>query len=122
AEPPDQRDVRAPPLLAVADRLLGEAATNALRHDGPGTLLRISTEHGAEMLILRITSEPSSPPRPWAGREAGGFGLLSLAEDLTRYGGTLVHGPRAPAGWQIEASFPVSARGGSPAAHAGRRC
>ena len=122
ADPPDLRDVLAPPVLAVADRLIGEAATNALRHDGPGTLLRISTEHGAETLILRITSEPPDPPRPRAGREAGGFGLLSLAEDLTRYGGSLVHGPRAPAGWRIEASFPVSARGGSPAAHAGQRC
>ncbi|MGW4940620.1 sensor histidine kinase [Actinoplanes sp. NPDC004185] len=107
ADPPDLRNVLTPPVLALADRLIGEAATNALRHDGSGTLLSISTERGAETLILRITSEPPGPPRPRSGPAAGGFGLLSLAEDLNRYGGSLVHGPRVPAGWRIEASFPL---------------
>ncbi|GAA3955932.1 histidine kinase [Amorphoplanes auranticolor] len=109
-DPPDLRRELAAPVRAVADRLIGEAATNALRHDGPGALLTITTGRGEHTLILRITSEPADPSRDGRGPDGGGFGLLSLAEDLTGYGGKLVHGPLAPAGWRIEASFPLPAR------------
>ena len=106
--PPDLREILPAPVRAVADRLIGEAATNALRHDGPGTVLTITTGRGDRALTLRITSEPPGPAPDRSGSDAGGFGLLSLAEDITGYGGTMAYGPRLPAGWRIEASFPLA--------------
>ena len=108
-DPPDLREVLPAAGRAIADRLIGEAATNALRHDGPGALLTITTVRGDRRLLLRITSEPAGRVPGRSHRDAGGFGLLSLAEDLTGYGGSLTHGPLAPAGWRIEACFPLPA-------------
>jgi signal transduction histidine kinase len=105
-DPPDLRDVLPEPVRAITDRLVGEAATNALRHDGPGTLLTVTAVRGDGTLILRITSRPPGPAGGPAPRDTAGFGLRSLAEDLRGYGGSLVYGPLAPAGWLIEASLP----------------
>jgi signal transduction histidine kinase len=104
---PDLREVLAAPERAVAYRLIGEAAANALRHDGPGTRLTVTAERGDGTLILRTTSAPSDHAVRRPGPGAGGFGLLSLAEDLTGYGGKLSYGPLAPAGWRVEAVFPL---------------
>jgi signal transduction histidine kinase len=127
AGPPDLRAVLPAPVRAVADRLIGEAATNALRHDGPGTLLAITTERDSRTLTLRITSTPPARAMPGAGTGTGGFGLLSLAEDLTGYGGSLAYGPLVPAGWRLDAVFPLtatalSAPARSRAARPGRPC
>jgi signal transduction histidine kinase len=103
------RDVLPAPVRAVTDRLIGEAATNALRHDGPGTALTVTALRDGGRLILRITTEPPGPAPARSRRAAAGFGLASLAEDITGYGGQLSYGPLAPAGWRIEASFPLPA-------------
>lgn len=108
-ELPDLRDVLPAPVRAVTDRLIGEAATNALRHDGPGTALTVTALRDGGLLILRITSEPLGPAPGRSRRVGAGFGLASLAEDITGYGGQLSYGPLAPAGWRIEASFPLPA-------------
>jgi len=107
APPPDLHRLLPAPLRSVGDRLIAEAATNALRHDGPGTLLTISTTAGADTLTLHITSRPRTPAAGPAHRSTGGFGLLSLAEDLSRYGGTLTYGPMPSSGWQTTAAFPL---------------
>jgi signal transduction histidine kinase len=122
AGPPDLGEVLPGPVRAVADRLIGEAATNALRHDGPGTVLTITAERDDRTLTLRITSSPPEPATPRTGTGTGGFGLLSLAEDLAGYGGKLAYGPLTPAGWRLEAAFPLATAGftGSPGALAAR--
>ena len=107
--PPVLREVLTAPVRAVADRLIGEAATNALRHDGAGTLLTITTAPANGMLILRITTEPAASGGGHSPRRVAGFGLRSLSEDIIAYGGELTYGPVVPSGWRIEAAFPLPA-------------
>lgn len=94
--PPVQRE--------VALRLVGEAATNALRHDGPGTTLRAGLDEDAAGWTLRLTSRHATR----AGRRTageGGYGLRSLDADVRAAGGTLRYGPDG-AGWEVVAEFP----------------
>ncbi|WP_212997895.1 sensor histidine kinase [Winogradskya consettensis] len=94
------------PLQDITDRLITEAATNALRHDGPGTLLTITTVPGDGTLTVRLTTEPGGSASG-SQRAGGGFGLVSLTADIHGYGGELTFGSRHPAGWQLEATFPA---------------
>ncbi|MET7424575.1 histidine kinase [Dactylosporangium sp. NPDC005555] len=92
----------------VVYRLTAEAATNALRHDGPGTTLRASVKDTA----LRLTTH--RPPGAKPPRRAGGggrYGLRSLETDALAAGGTLTYGPTAD-GWQVTAEFPAVHAGG----------
>ncbi|MFG3706488.1 sensor histidine kinase [Micromonospora sp. NPDC047670] len=98
------------PVLVVAHRLIGEAATNALRHAGPGTRLAIRVERDADRTRLSVLStrpadagaaHPALPPDGIAG-----FGLRSLAADVEAYGGTLDYGPVTAGQWQVVAAFP----------------
>jgi signal transduction histidine kinase len=75
----------------IAHRLVGEAATNALRHDGPGARVDIAVHHEGTSSTLSVTSRPA---------DEDGFGLRSLAADVTAAGGTLTYG------WQVTAVFP----------------
>ncbi|MFB9451228.1 histidine kinase [Dactylosporangium vinaceum] len=106
ADPPGL-DALPPAAREVAYRLLGEAATNALRHDGPGTRLTAELIRAAERTSLRVTSTPrTGHPRPAGRTPAGGFGLSSLADDVTAIGGTLTYGP-AGGSWTVRADFPT---------------
>ncbi|MFD2767482.1 sensor histidine kinase [Micromonospora eburnea] len=104
------------PLLTVAHRLIGEAATNALRHSGPGTRLDIVIDRDAERISVSALSEPqarSRRPRPQRSSpeartgDLSGYGLRSLAEDVEEYGGILRHGPLSGGGWNVIATFPA---------------
>jgi signal transduction histidine kinase len=106
--PPDLGAVLPVPVRAVADRLIGEAAANALRHDGPGALLTVETARGDGTLILRITSRPEGSGAGHSARDTAGFGLRSLSREISGYGGELTYGPAARSGWRIEASFPLT--------------
>ncbi|WP_433086409.1 sensor histidine kinase [Dactylosporangium sp. CA-052675] len=87
----------------VALRLVGEAATNALRHDGPGTRLDATVTRAGETVRLALTSTPG-PGRRASEPGGGGFGLASLAEDVAAVGGTLAYGP-GERGWRVTAEF-----------------
>ncbi|WP_433218982.1 sensor histidine kinase [Dactylosporangium sp. CS-047395] len=78
-------------LPEIAHRLVGEAATNALRHDGPGATVDITVRENGTASTLSVTSRPA---------EEDGFGLRSLAADVAAAGGTLTYG------WQVTAVFP----------------
>ncbi|WP_433060036.1 sensor histidine kinase [Dactylosporangium sp. CS-033363] len=78
-------------LPEIAHRLVSEAATNALRHDGPGARLDITVQEEGTSSTLCVTSRPA---------DEDGFGLRSLAEDVAAAGGTLSYG------WQVTAVFP----------------
>jgi len=86
-----------PVLLA---RLLGEAAVNALRHDGPGTRLEVWYRPGE----LRLTSVPPRHRRSAAA--PGGFGLRTLRTEIERAGGRLRYGPDQAGRWQVVAMLP----------------
>ncbi|WP_214412619.1 sensor histidine kinase [Sphaerisporangium fuscum] len=109
------------PVLQVANRLVGEAATNALRHNGPGTKLRVQVEEGPGVLTVRVAGGLRSGP---AGEP--GYGLRSLARDVRACGGELLHGAEEDGEWVVTATFPrileivaADAEGGGPAQAAG---
>ena len=94
---------------------MGEVATNALRHDGPGTVLRAAVD--------RCTVRLTSHRLPRRGRDGSDrrwcYGLRSLEADVLAAGGTL-YGPR-DSGWQVVAEFGHRAHpdDGSGGVHAG---
>jgi signal transduction histidine kinase len=98
----------------VAFRLVAEAATNALRHDGPGTVLDVT----ADGTTVRITTRRKSAARPPAPAAGAGYGLRSLDADVRAAGGTLTYGPTAT-GWQVTAEFPAEFPADLPTGHAG---
>ncbi|SCL70922.1 Signal transduction histidine kinase [Micromonospora citrea] len=99
----------AEPVLVVAHRLIGEAATNALRHAGPGTRLEIRVDRDAEHIrlsVLSVRPPDDGPTRPEPPGGTPGYGLRSLAADVEAYGGTLGYGPAGAGQWQVTAAFP----------------
>ncbi|MFC7529353.1 sensor histidine kinase [Actinoplanes sp. GCM10030250] len=105
---PDLGDISSVPIRAVADRLIGEAAANALRHGGPGSLLTITTARGDGTLMLRITSQSSSAARGRGEGTATGMGLQSLSREIEENGGQLTYGPLGRSGWRVDASLPTA--------------
>jgi signal transduction histidine kinase len=88
----------------VLSRLVAEAATNALRHDGPGTRLTATLRHEGGRCTLRLTSVAG---RERLTRTSGGFGLRSLTTNIAEVGGTLTYGPDPAGHWQIIATVPA---------------
>jgi signal transduction histidine kinase len=88
----------------VAFRLVGEVATNALRHDGPGTRLGAAVDRDGDRWTLRLTSHRPPTAGAVGPADGGGYGLRSLEADVLAAGGTLRYGPR-DGGWQVVASF-----------------
>ncbi|MGV9303154.1 sensor histidine kinase [Nonomuraea sp. NPDC003727] len=89
---------------AVAHRLVGEAATNALRYGGPGTRLDLAADRDGDGVTITATSHP--PRHATRGAEGTGYGLRSLTADVETYGGTLAYGPREDGTWVVAATFP----------------
>ncbi|WP_051798078.1 sensor histidine kinase [Catenuloplanes japonicus] len=104
ALPPQLDTDLTPPLRDVADRLIGESATNALRHDGPGTRLSVAASRTGGTLTIRIVS---SGGRATGAATGGGFGLKSLSQDIRGYGGTLTYGPAGDS-WEVVAVLPAA--------------
>ncbi|MDI5975820.1 sensor histidine kinase [Amycolatopsis magusensis] len=90
---------------ALAGRVIAEAATNALRHAGPGTRVRISTRIRDRESQVEIVSDLHSVAK---SAEGSGFGLASLTAELAEHGGRLEAGPRGRR-WVVRAVIPVPA-------------
>ncbi|MDP9792352.1 signal transduction histidine kinase [Catenuloplanes nepalensis] len=101
--PPSLTTDLSPPLRDLAARLIGEAATNALRHDGPGTRLTVAATRSGPALTIRIVSSGGRATPPPAGP---GFGLKSLSKDISGYGGSLTYGPAGDT-WEVVAVLPA---------------
>ncbi|MDR7277790.1 sensor histidine kinase [Catenuloplanes atrovinosus] len=105
--PPELVTDLEPPARSLASRLVGEAATNALRHDGPGARLSVAATRAGTSLMIRIVS--SGGPRATPSTATSGFGLESLSQDITGYGGSLHYGPSGDA-WEVVAVLPATTR------------
>ena len=94
----------------AAYRVVQEALTNALRHNGKGRCV-VSVEHPAHGLrvVVRSAVADRAPRRSVLG--GSGRGLTGLRDRVRATGGTLVAGPR-DGEFVVEASWP----GGRPAA------
>jgi signal transduction histidine kinase len=100
-----QRQLPAP-LDQAAYRIVQESLTNAVRHGGPGTNVRLRIEYGpADMCIL---VEDDGAGTPGAGADAGsGNGLAGMRERAAALHGTLQAGPRPAGGFQVSARLPL---------------
>jgi signal transduction histidine kinase len=88
------------PVRKIADRVIAEAATNALRHNGPGVRLSLDIEVMPD--VVRITARNNRAAAPaWRA----GFGLTSLREQLEAQGGSLEFGPAGDRHWVVVAAI-----------------
>jgi signal transduction histidine kinase len=94
-----------PPVDLSAYRIVQEALTNVLRHQGqvPTTVaLSYSTD------VLDITVEDHGPDTPVAAAETGsGHGLVGMRERVALFGGQLEAGPAAGGGFVVHARIPL---------------
>jgi DNA-binding NarL/FixJ family response regulator len=85
-------------------RVVHEGLTNALRHADRGCAVRIGVEMGPDSISVRITND-RRPDRPPYRPVGGGFGLLSLEQDVVALAGAIDYG-EIPEGWTLYARLP----------------
>lgn len=94
------------PLPAAVDqagyRIVQEALTNAVRHAGPGTTVRISLARSEDTLTLHVTDDGRA-----AAPDQEGNGIPGMRERATALGGELRAGPRPDGGFEVAAKLPV---------------
>ncbi|MFE0625669.1 sensor histidine kinase [Streptomyces sp. NPDC058864] len=126
-----------PAIGAAAYRIVQEALTNAVRHAGGGTRVRVGVLLDAEAAALRIAvtddgprctgAEAPLPPqqdgrwRPWRAMvparppqeepAPAGYGLIGMRERARSVGGTLTAGPSAEGGFAVAAVLPLGGGG-----------
>ncbi|WP_443077197.1 sensor histidine kinase [Streptomyces sp. NBC_01689] len=127
---------------AAAYRIVQEALTNAVRHAGGGTRVRVGLALDAEAAALHIAVTDDGPCtgtqaqapeqdgrwRPWRAMTPAlpraeepapaGYGLIGMRERARSVGGTLTVGPCPEGGFAVAAVLPLAGDGalaGSPA-------
>lgn len=97
-------------------RVVQEAMTNALKHGGPGTAIRVDLVWSADAVSVRTeTTEDGGPGLLGGGRKptVGGYGIPGMTERVRLSGGTVTTGPRddGTPGYRIEARIANSPGG-----------
>ncbi|MDX3095709.1 histidine kinase [Streptomyces sp. ME19-03-3] len=125
-----------PAIGAAAYRIVQEALTNAVRHAGGGTRVRVGVRLDVEAAALRIAviddgpctgakapapSQPDGRWRPWRAMAPAepavqvpapaGYGLIGMRERARSVGGTLTAGPSAEGGFAVAAVLPLAEGG-----------
>ncbi|MEU5980876.1 sensor histidine kinase [Streptomyces sp. NPDC047434] len=91
---------------AAAYRIVQESLTNAVRHGGPGAVVRVDVGLADEVLTVRVTDDGTA-----SGATGGsGYGILGMRERARSVGGTLSAGPRASGGFEVAAALPLQGR------------
>jgi signal transduction histidine kinase len=98
-----------PPALDLsAFRIVQEALTNVLKHEGPVPTSVIVRYLPTD---LEIDVIDSAPPRPWSERSSWGRGLIGMQERVAMFGGDLRAGPGPSGGFEVRASMPLTQAG-----------
>ncbi|HEX2178495.1 MAG TPA: histidine kinase [Actinomycetota bacterium] len=92
------------PALA-AYRVIQEALTNAVRHNG-AVRAELNVQVTGSELAIRITNDPPEN-RSGAVSEGGGMGMVGMRERVALYEGTLSAGPLPGGGYRVEATIPL---------------
>jgi signal transduction histidine kinase len=94
-----------PPGLDVsAYRIVQEALTNTVKHS-MARRVRVCIRYDVRELGIDVTDDG---PAKGSVTENGGHGLVGMRERVGLYGGKLTVGPRAGAGFSVEASLPLN--------------
>ncbi|GLY68328.1 sensor histidine kinase [Amycolatopsis taiwanensis] len=99
------------PVRDIAERIIAETATNALRHNGPGVRLHLGVEVTGD--AVRITARNARSNRKPPG---SGYGLTSLAEQVAAVHGTLHAAETGDGEWLVTAELPLTCPGSPVAA------
>ena len=90
----------------AAYRIVQEALTNVVRHDGP-VPTSVCLDSGPDTLTVTVRNQsPSRPPQTGSG---AGRGLVGMRERATALGGRFEAGPGADGGYQVVAVLPLQA-------------
>lgn len=101
----DTGAVHIPPTVgAAAYRIVQESLTNAVRHAGPGTTVRVRVAVADGALWVTVGDDGRGPV---SGSTAPGYGIVGMGERARSVGGTLSTGPRPGGGFEVEASLPL---------------
>ena len=96
-----------------AFHVVPEALTNARRHAGPHATIDVRVERTDDCLDVCIEDDGRGAS---ADHQQSGYGLIGMGERVAAFGGTLRSGPRRAGGWQVRASFPLTADAARPVA------
>ncbi|MCW2766566.1 MAG: Histidine kinase [Nocardioides sp.] len=89
----------------TAFRIVQESLTNVLRHSG-ATSARVSVIYAEDTLRIEVEDPGRVGQVPGPSPSPAGHGLIGLRERARLVGGTLDHGPRPGAGFQVLATLP----------------
>ncbi|GAA4422518.1 hypothetical protein GCM10023148_24060 [Actinokineospora soli] len=87
-------------------RIVQESLTNVAKHAADATEVRVSVELVDGELRVRVADDAAATRvRPAGG--SGGYGLVGMRERVELLGGAFTAGPGDPAGWTVDARFPL---------------
>lgn len=89
----------------AAFRIVQEALTNALKHAGTATMLRVARDGER----VRITVRNDAPSGAVVAPNPAGHGLIGMRERVELYGGVIHVGVQADGGFLVDATLPVTA-------------
>lgn len=92
------------PVVAVANRVVREGLTNALRY-ASGAPVRVVLRGGSDTLVAQVENGTATGEAGLSGVGSGN-GLRGLREGVDACGGTLNAGPIADGGWCLTARLP----------------
>lgn len=92
----------------AAYRCVQEALSNAMRHAGRGSSVRVAISHD-DVLGIDVVSTPPAGRAAVPAPRSGGFGIVGLSERLASVGGELEVGPTSD-GYRLHARLPVADR------------
>ncbi|MEU6166000.1 sensor histidine kinase [Streptomyces tanashiensis] len=96
---------------AAAYRIVQESLTNAVRHGGPDTRMRVDVGLVESELTVRVTNSGTTAGAGTPGGPGGsGYGILGMRERARSVGGTLSAGPRDGGGFEVTAALPLAER------------
>nr|WSX50742.1 sensor histidine kinase [Streptomyces sp. NBC_00974] len=104
----DTDGVHVPPAVGAAVyRIVQESLTNAVRHAGPDTTVRVRVAAADGSLTVTVSDDGRGPGADYA---APGFGIVGMRERARSVGGTVRTGPRSGGGFEVAARLPLPPR------------
>ncbi len=96
-------DGLSPSVESAVYRLAQEAVTNAIRHAGNPTLVRVVVSVDTQSVRLRVSDDGEPVP---ASRSHAGYGIVGMEERVRLLGGTIEVGPGSDRGWEVAIELP----------------